>query len=256
MAKTPEKYIGNCKLCNEEEELIQRSHLFPNFMYDGIPDEKNRMFQLSSETPGKIKTAQSGAYEEYILCKECDNNLLSKYERYASNNFYRLDYRSDNENFKQIVNENGVALIQCNNLVYKDFKIFLISLLWRVSISSHALFSNFKLDPESEEFLRQSIINEEPPNFLEFSCVMLTYQNEESVEKDLVAIKSTSQDKVTFYINEFIYTFYLDSSSLDGVVNMVTLNLSNQMAVMKAPNNSWAEIRKSIFDTLAKKTIK
>jgi hypothetical protein len=82
-----------CKLCLKTKELISRSHLFPNFMYNGIGDDKNRIFLVSSLRPFKQKVVQSGAYEEQILCAECDNSILGKLERYAYNNLYSLSFR-------------------------------------------------------------------------------------------------------------------------------------------------------------------
>ena len=82
-------------------------------MYKGIGDEKNRMFEISSSDPLKKKTVQSGAYEEHILCADCDNNILSKLERYANNNLYSQSFRQENENFEQITNVHGINAIRC-----------------------------------------------------------------------------------------------------------------------------------------------
>ena len=71
------------------------------------------------------KMVQSGAYEEYILCADCDNSLLSKLERYANNYLYSQPYRSNNSNFEQVENGHGIKAIRCKNIDYAQFKLFL-----------------------------------------------------------------------------------------------------------------------------------
>ncbi|MCZ8022454.1 MAG: hypothetical protein O9294_11870 [Cytophagales bacterium] len=220
-------------------------------MYEGIADEKNRMFVLSSSNPNKRKTVQTGAIEEYIFCNICDNEILSSYERYAANHFYNLDFRGENVNFRQIVNEHGIGLIQCENIDYANFKIFLLSLLWRASITTNPLFQNFKLPQAIEEELRIAILNNDPLTELEFPCLLFTHQNNEQVATDLVFVKAIQDDKAIFYINQFIYTFYLNKMTIDPIIHITALNKQGRMAVVKAPHGTWTKIRKSVFAGLA-----
>lgn len=100
------------------------------------------MYVLSSSTPFQKKIVQSGAYEESILCADCDNNILSKLERYANNTFYSQPYRTNTGNLEQITNVHGINAIRCKNIDYSTFKLFLQSLIWRASISTHDFFNN------------------------------------------------------------------------------------------------------------------
>lgn len=250
---------GICKLCLKEEKLIKRSHLFPNFMYKGIADSKNRMFEISSSEPFRKKTVQSAAYAEYILCAECDNNILSKLERYANNNLYSKSYRTDNDNFEQATNIHGIKAIRCKNLVYSQFKLFLQSLLWRASVSEHDLFSNFKLTAEQEEELRLSIYNSTPLEEDDYACLILTHQNDEEPQTDLVFINATQSPKVSFFINQFVYLFHTDKSAVDEAVREITLTRKNEMGIIKLPDGEWTNLRASILNgvaDLAKRNLK
>jgi len=251
--------IGVCKLCLMEKELIKRSHLFPNFMYKGIADNKNRMFEISSSEPFRKKTVQSGAYEEYILCADCDNNILSKLERYANNHFYSQPYRTNNENFEQVTNIYGINAIRCKNLDYTQFKLFLQSLIWRASVTEHDLFSNFKLKAEQEEQLRLSIHNSSPLEEDDYACLILTHQNEEEPQTDLVFINATKPMKVSFFINQFVYLFHTDKSTVDEAVREITLTKKNEMGITKLPDGEWTNLRASIINgvaDLAKRNLK
>lgn len=242
---------GTCKLCLTEKDLIRRSHLFPNFMYKGIPDEKNRMNVISSAVPLAKKKVQSGAYEEYILCADCDNNILSKLERYANNYLYSQPYRTNTANFEQVENRHGIKAIRCKNIDYKGFKLFLESLIWRASISSHDFFQNFKLSADQEEKLRASILNSAPLAEDDFACMMLTHQDEEEVETDLVFINITRPRKVSFFINQFTYLFHLDKADVDNAVREITLTQKNEMGIVKLPTGAWASLRASVFNGVA-----
>lgn len=253
------KMNGICKLCSKEKELIKRSHLFPNFMYKGIGDDKNRINIISSLNPFQKKQVQTGAYEEYILCADCDNNLLSKLERYANNYLYSQPYRTNNDSFEQVTNVHGINVIRCKNIDYKQFKLFLQSLIWRASVSTHELFENFKLTEEQEEQLRNSLINSTPLDEKDFACLMLTYQDEESAQTDLVFINTTRPKKISFYINQFTYLFHLDRADVDETVSEIALNKKNEMGITKLPNNDWEKLRASVFNgvaDLAKKNMK
>ncbi len=244
---------GICKLCLNEKDLIRRSHLFPNFMYKGIGDDKNRMNVISSAKPLQKKMVQSGAYEEYILCADCDNNLLSKLERYANNYLYSQPYRTTTANFEQVENGHGIKAIRCKNIDYTQFKLFLESLLWRASVSTHDFFQNFKLSAEQEEQLRNSIVNSTPLAEDDFACMVLTHQDEEEAETDLVFINITRPRKVSFFINQFTYLFHLDKGEVDDAVRQVTLTTQNEMGIVKLPTGAWANLRASVFTGVAAK---
>lgn len=246
---------GKCKLCLQEKELIKRSHLFPNFLYKGIEDEKKRMFVVSSDSFKTPKTVQSGAYEEYILCSECDNNTLSKLERYANNYFYSKPYWLDNSDFEQITNVHGIQVIRCKNIAYDKFKLFLESLIWRASISSHALFADFKLTATQEETLRYSICSCEPLDEKDFACMMFTHQNREEAKADLVFINSYKPEKISFYLNQFIYLFYINKADVNEGISEIVLSRRNEMGIPKLQTGDWLRLRDSVVNGIVNAVI-
>jgi hypothetical protein len=220
-------------------------------MYKGIGDDKNRINVISSETPNVKAKVQNGAYEQYILCSDCDNNILSKLERYANNHLYSQPYREDNDKFEQITNIHGINVIRCKHLDFSGYKLFLESLLWRASVSTHGLFQNFKLSNEQEEMLRNSIYSSTPLEVDDFLCMITTHPDNEQVETDLVFVNDTKPNKVSFFINQFIYLFYLDKNLVDEALKEVAINKNNSMGIAKLPNGEWAKIRASVFTGVA-----
>lgn len=242
---------GICKLCKKEKDLIRKSHIFPNFMYKGIGDEKGRMKVVSSDRPYRPGTAQSGAHEAYMLCASCDNEILGSLERYASNHLYNRPYLKESNDFKQINIEQDSSIIECHNLEYKKFKLFLLSLLWRASIADEGMFVNFKLSEEEEEFLRSAIYEDAIVSEAVFPCILLTCENRD-VETDFVGVDPFNAGMVKFYINEFVYTFLLKPEKIDDTTMQLTVKMDNMMTIMKVTSEKWNVIRLSIAAAAAK----
>lgn len=239
--------MGICKLCNEEKDLIKRSHIWPDFMYKGMEDDKGRFYVINSDNPYKHKTVQSGAYERGIFCAECDNVRLGKLERYASNNLFRKAYLVEGIEFKQVAIQGGLQVIHCENVDYVQFKLFLLSLLWRASISTEHLFENFKLSEGEEEFLRKSIYDQAVVAEETFPCILLT-STAADLDKNFIAIDPFNPDMVKFYINAFVYTFYLTDVKKDETTKVLSIGMDKKMGIMKISPAQWNKILESVIE--------
>ena len=75
----------NCKLCLLPKKLV-KSHIIPDFFYEGIFDEKHFMNKLRPygfiNSNEKIQRNPTGEYDKIILCGDCDK-FLGKFETYA-----------------------------------------------------------------------------------------------------------------------------------------------------------------------------
>lgn len=241
---------GICKLCHKEKELIKRSHIWPEFMYRGMHDDKGRLYVINSEMPHSHKKVQSGSYQQYIFCAECDNVILGRLERYASINLFRKHYLEDNADFKQINTPDGISVIECESLDYNQFKLFLLSLLWRASISTEPIFENFKLSAEEEEFLRVSIHESAVVDEMAFPCLLLT-SNVADLDENFIAVDPFKPGLVKFYINAFVYTFYLAENKKDEATHMLSIGMDHKMGILKVPAKQWAQIRESVVQAAA-----
>lgn len=249
--------IGVCRLCKNEKKLI-KSHLFPDFMYKGIGDELNRMNIISSVSPCVNKFAQSGAYDKNILCGNCDNEIIGLHERFINNNFYSLNYFANDNNFEQIISDNEIEFLKIKKIEYNHFKIFVDSILWRASISSHELFQNFKLSEEQEEQLRNSIYNNIPLNVHDYPCVIRTCKHCDESLTDLVYVDFDKNNYITFFVNQFTYTYFL--GNIDALLESYNIsemddfiiNKRNELKIIKLPSCNWNEMRSGIFNKVAK----
>jgi hypothetical protein len=156
---------GICKLCGENSEL-QNSHIIPEFFYDLIYDENPRRFRSVPADPSeKIKYEQQGICE-HLFCKDCDNRRLGQWEDYVKRAF--IDGKIVDGKRPQAVKMRECVVLQ--NLDYKKFKLFLLSLLWRMSIAKHDFFANVNLGQQHEGKIHKALLDEDPLRPEEYPC--------------------------------------------------------------------------------------
>lgn len=140
---------GKCALCLADGELCQ-SHIIPEFNYKELYDDKHRFIRLSASGPKHKRFDQKG-YREPLLCRSCENHF-SKWERYARDAFQG--------NGVTLVNQNQYGLT-LEGLDYEKFRLYGLSILWRMGVSQLEMFSVVNLGPH-EERLRQALLASDP----------------------------------------------------------------------------------------------
>ena len=230
--------IGECKLCGNEKELCKQSHVIPNFMYKELFDDKNCMYTISGKKNGarKTKVHQTGEFDKYILCKDCDNNKLGKLERYASLILY--------DGFPKIIenriNPDGMAYTYCAEIDYTKFKLFLLSILWRASISKRPIFREVNLGPH-EALIHRMLLERDPGEQLKYPCLIMTYLNLKKLPSELVA--QPSQSRVDggivykFMIGGMIYIFFISKHIIPSWLAYVAISPKDDMKIIHSTPN-------------------
>ena len=163
---------GICKLCLKERELRQ-SHVVPEFMYQNIYDKLPKRYyhlDIDQEANGesKSKVLQKGI-REYLMCDECEGKL-SKWERYTANLFYAKTTGNTAYLKEKILTADGYDIYVWANVHYKSFKLFQMSLLWRLFISKE--YPTPEIDPSLIENLRLAVFNETPLAYDNYGCLL------------------------------------------------------------------------------------
>lgn len=238
--------MTKCKLCLKDKELIKKSHIIPEFMYQGLFDEKHKVIVFNplelARGEGYYKKPSSGEYEGGLLCADCDNKLLGAYEDYASKAIYGgLLPAFECPIFKNYKNQDGLEFASGSNISYKKIKIFLLSILWRASISSRPLFSEIALE-EHEEIIRKMILNGNPGAVDDYPIFFATFVRDKNGPKNLIAQPQKRDTKsghtsFIFIIGGMIYFFYINSKEYK-IPNMIlteTIKPSNEMNIYHVP---------------------
>ena len=150
-----------CALCKNDRDL-QNSHIIPEFFYKLVYDPSPRRFRVISAIVSKPERYEQKGLREPLLCKDCEQKL-GRWEDYAKRAFV------DGRGLQITQQKNAVMLC---GLEYKLFKLFLLSLLWRMSVSNLDFFNEVKLGPY-EEKIRLALLNDDPLLPHQFACWMI-----------------------------------------------------------------------------------
>jgi hypothetical protein len=157
-----------CRLCHQNRPL-RNSHVLPEFLYAALYDEKHRYLavSLAEDTPTVIH--QKGLREK-LLCGDCEQ-LLGRYERYAS----QLLYHKPVSTWKQ-----DQRLIAVDDVDYVQFKLFLLSLLWRAGVSKLPEFNAVELGAH-ESIIRELLLNDDPGPATLYACLISVFSLHQSL---------------------------------------------------------------------------
>lgn len=230
---------GKCKLCGNKRPLLIKSHIIPEFMYSGLFDKDHKLNLLSPAQyvngNKKVIRPSSGEYEGGILCQKCDNDVIGQYETYARQALFGgMLPPEEAPVFQDIRTPNGIKT-RCSNISYKKFKLFLLSILWRASISKRPFFKEVKLGPH-EDRIRQMIFNGDPKAYDEYPVVFFTFLNDRSIPPDLVGQPGINRTEkgisYIFIIGGITYVFHVSNHSIPPMFLSYTLLPTNEMTLL------------------------
>ena len=224
---------GICKLCGEEKTLCKQSHIIPNFMYKDLFDKKNQIHKIQSQK-GKLEqrgVCQTGEFESSILCLNCDNRILGKLERYAS----LILYDGNPKVIENRKDPDGTKYTYCAELDYTQFKLFLLSILWRSSISSRPIFQEVNLGPH-EKNIRRMLLENDPGDQMEYPCLIMTYRNLDEFPNDAVAQPSQARLNggyvYKFLISGMIYIYYISKHIIPNHLKDCAINRIGELKII------------------------
>ena len=223
-----------CKLCGKTAKLLRKSHVIPNFMYNGIHDELNRMVIANLKTfDAKPQFQQTGYFDKYVLCSKCDNELIGKLERYVA--LVLFGGRStENLAFENAVSPDGIKSIIIKNIDYAKFKLCLLSILWRAHISPNKFFKNVDLK-DNAEAIRQMLLSNDPKDDTEYKISIVAVRNHEGLLRmvfDPAIVQIGKGYVAIFFINGIFYFIDLVPSSDFAVFKKHFLKKSGIYEVM------------------------
>jgi hypothetical protein len=129
----------------------------------------------------------------------------------------------------------------CTNISYIKLKLFLLSVLWRASISTRPFFSCINLGPH-EETLRRMILEGNPGEASDYPILFMTFANDKTMPKDIIAQPQKRKTKngytiYIFIIGGMIYVFYVNAINhkLPDFVITQTIKPTNDLNILHIP---------------------
>jgi hypothetical protein len=229
---------GTCKLCLLEKDLKQ-SHIIPEFMYQNVYDPNPRKFftiKLSLDDPASsTKRIEQKGIREHMLCGECEL-LFSKYERYAAETIYgkNLGNKASISKASETPDQK-YFLYDYKGFDYKSFKLFMMSILWRV-IESKTYDVN-GVDNSFKERLRKALLAEDPLAFDDFGCMlqMMFYKKHERAGGFMLSpfvTENNGHKVISVLIDGMMFSYYLDSKNIPEDRKATFLRLDGTMQII------------------------
>ena len=140
------KYRLNCKFCHKQVPKLVDAHVIPRSLYKATRG-KGKSFILIGVDKTNLdrKFKQVGISNKTLLCESCER-LFSPYDTHG------FKVITDTLASKQIYQDavgNPVAYL-ATTANYNLFKLFILSVLWRASVSSLEFFQEIKLGLHEE----------------------------------------------------------------------------------------------------------
>lgn len=145
-----EAVTGKCRLCLNLRVLCE-SHAIPDAFFKKVNEKKRSDGKLIA----MVADLQTSPYksndtlQEHLLCNECESQLNEEFDSYGINVFCGVYGRSRRK-------ADGVEFQQIDR---KRLRLFVLSVIWRVSVSDHPGYGNVNLPTPFEELLRRYMIN-------------------------------------------------------------------------------------------------
>jgi hypothetical protein len=141
-----------CRLCQQDLEL-RNSHVIPESLWTEIYNEKHQALPMSIKN-NKSNIIQKG-FREKLLCQACETKF-SRWENSLKKHL--VDLGNLTSKFLEI-NRIQADLIKVKNIEYKMVKLAILSIFWRMSITTNNFYSDYQLGTY-EKIIRDILFTE------------------------------------------------------------------------------------------------
>lgn len=136
----------NCNLCGSYDEL-KDSHIMPRSIFKSLKKKNGQLTKVTC-LPNTPLTKENTDLKEPLLCQDCEQLLSTNYEQYGTRLFKDTRKVTKKETH-----------IEFSDFNYPQYYLYLLSILWRASISTLDEFSEVSLPSELSEILRYCVKN-------------------------------------------------------------------------------------------------
>lgn len=164
--------IGHCRLCLQIKNLRQ-SHIIPEFIYKPLYSSKHLLRTITDAKKGLEPRLIQKGYREELLCQDCESYLNINFEHPSVEIWKTLTSQASSNtiNVREVRDKQQNRALIINGFDYPTFKLFLLSIIWRVSISTQHGFQHINLGPH-EEKIRQMLLNLDPGSQSDYPCII------------------------------------------------------------------------------------
>lgn len=201
---------GKCRLCLRDGPLVD-SHIIPKFHFKPLKEEEGHFYIVSSD-PAKKELKEQKGITEHLLCAKCDNERLQKNEDHLARVIFG-GHPLDGKHTGRLLTLGGYD--------YKKVKNGLLSVLWRMSITTRPYFDGVELGPKHEEVLREALFadmefpEEQYPILLTAPFFEDQFLGDWMLPPDYARVGGNRVYRCL--ISGLLFTFFIGSAPLDAI---------------------------------------
>ncbi len=158
-------YICVCRWCQQSTTLI-RAHIIPKAFYVPIKGDSDKVVILRPTEEKFTQITSSGIFDSRILCSKCDG-LLGQLDEYGLQIFIYPPSEADRITDGVLSGYN----LHCD--VIQRAQKFILSVLWRASVTSQDFFRTTNLGQKYEDKIRHLITSGAEVTETDFEFVVI-----------------------------------------------------------------------------------
>jgi len=233
--------MATCRLCLNER-VLRNSHIIPEFFYKSMYNEKHQFHVLSTQETRPRPKEQKGVRER-LLCGDCEKKL-SRWETYAAKVLDNIT----------IPDQDTEPFITIDDIDYRKFKLFELSVLWRVSVASHDLFKEIDLGPH-EKRIRSFIYEESAPQANDYGSMKFAILDDGGTKLDFIyqaQYKYIEGYRIVFLIfGGYVWLFFVSGHSKKRRYTDGFLQTDGRFRIHKWPASELEEVMHFVRDIRA-----
>lgn len=138
--------VGACRLCGNWSELCD-SHALPNSLFRNVFRQSAGKAVVVTDDASTPTCYSSDSWDTELLCRACEDLLNERYDKYG--------VEALRGGAGGVVH--GADGVTFTNVDRRRLRMFVLSVLWRMSVSSHRSYSNIDLPSSWEEELHEAL---------------------------------------------------------------------------------------------------
>lgn len=145
--------MPNCRICASTTGFI-KAHVIPEAFFRELREDQVAPLLVAGANREGIKRSPIGVYDPELLCSGCESRFL-QWDTYGTE---KLLTRFD-DYFKPLVAGGRVVAHEAAEIDKLEILDFLVSVLWRASVSNHPFYDTVNLGPYEHRVLTQMLVD-------------------------------------------------------------------------------------------------
>jgi hypothetical protein len=155
---------GVCRFCGHRKELAQ-AHIIPRSFFLLNKGDSKHFTEARQYDDRMVKNWQNGVWDDGILCSDCDNGF-SSWEKHG---IAMLSKPPGTNALPE--NDSELESFVLHGADYAQLKLFVLTMLWRASISTQPFFAKIELG-KHEATIVEMLRNKDPGSPHDFAVVV------------------------------------------------------------------------------------